>query len=221
MTSEEELTDLLRLRRTKQCPRCHVAIERRSGCPSFFCICGHHFNYEQAPSLIAGEVKSFDRILHLAQKLQVSFRDVQLAGSPQFAYQVRRTATLLGVSFEQACGLCHEARNGDETARARIRQAKAQQRQQLQEEKEQEEKEEEKEEKKEEEERQQQGECEVETALPSSSDELGEEEASGAGLPARIGAEEATSSKAFVEYMSADFLADDDCDGFHGEAWPL
>lgn len=49
-------------RTTRCCPRCCVIIEKKEGCDSFGCICGHRFNFAEAPRFFGQGIRSFDHI---------------------------------------------------------------------------------------------------------------------------------------------------------------
>lgn len=47
----DDLSLIKGIKSMRLCPRCHVIIERKSGCNSFGCVCGHRFRFDSAPSL--------------------------------------------------------------------------------------------------------------------------------------------------------------------------
>lgn len=103
------------------CPRCSVVIERSHGCNSFYCICGHHFNYERAPRAVGNGVRGFRWKVAMARKLEVP---VSVAVSCRTGKQCSRVVSLaaaLGVGIDEAGRLHERARSGDEAARETIR----------------------------------------------------------------------------------------------------
>lgn len=120
------------------CPRCNLAIERSQGCNSFYCTCGHHFDFATAPRVIGDGVGNFSKVIDVAETLGVplavaeSFgKDSGPLGKPWSAGRalnlhrnVSKIAHETGAEFEEALRLQQQARNGSEEARARIRDAK-------------------------------------------------------------------------------------------------
>lgn len=107
---------------TRSCPRCKLVIEKSQGCNSFYCICGHHFDYQQAPRAVGNGCKSFGRVISLAENLRISVNEAeQFGGDSKLYFKSGRTAAALGVTREEACEIHKQAHSGDEGARERIR----------------------------------------------------------------------------------------------------
>mmetsp|Transcript_80771 Transcript_80771/g.147708 ORF Transcript_80771/g.147708 Transcript_80771/m.147708 type:complete len:306 (+) Transcript_80771:224-1141(+) len=60
---------------TKRCPSCSVIIERSAGCDSFGCICGHRFDYAEAPRGFGDGIHKFSNITHLAAEHEIPLKD--------------------------------------------------------------------------------------------------------------------------------------------------
>lgn len=129
--NEEGAADVHTLRRlwesTRLCPSCSLVIEKSEGCNSFFCICGHHFNYASAPRVVGNGVKGFGRVLDFAERhgLAVGVA-LQLGGSSLGLYgKARALASQVGLPLEEALSLQIRAFRGDEEARAHARALRA------------------------------------------------------------------------------------------------
>mmetsp|Transcript_84917 Transcript_84917/g.132721 ORF Transcript_84917/g.132721 Transcript_84917/m.132721 type:complete len:362 (-) Transcript_84917:167-1252(-) len=136
---EKDLESVKRIWQTMRfCPRCHLAIERSHGCNSFYCTCGHHFNFALAPRVVGDGIQNFGKVIEVAKNLGVplakaeSFvKDNKALGekwSPWKAIALHRNVSRIaadtGAEFDDAFKLQQQARNGDEAARAKIRAAK-------------------------------------------------------------------------------------------------
>lgn len=109
---------------SRLCPRCSLIIEKASGCNSFYCICGNHFNYESAPRAVGNgfKCKTYNRVISMAEDFKLQLRLAEALGGDWKAYfQASRTAERLGVPLEEAASIHKRAREGDEAARASIR----------------------------------------------------------------------------------------------------
>jgi len=126
------------------CPRCSLAIERSAGCNSFFCICGHHFDFATAPHLFGNDIQNYSNVIDMAQILHVSLEDAQKYGSDvlsgknwsrQRALAAHRLVTRIAVqrsgaeadnnvALAEAWKLHQQAKAGDTEARKIIRAAK-------------------------------------------------------------------------------------------------
>jgi len=60
---------------TRRCPRCDVLMEKASGCDSFGCICGHKFNFANAPRGCGDGIQDFQCVINLCQSQGVSVAD--------------------------------------------------------------------------------------------------------------------------------------------------
>eukprot|EP00444_Apocalathium_aciculiferum_P023687 CAMPEP_0183434862 /NCGR_PEP_ID=MMETSP0370-20130417/65161_1 /TAXON_ID=268820 /ORGANISM="Peridinium aciculiferum, Strain PAER-2" /LENGTH=243 /DNA_ID=CAMNT_0025621693 /DNA_START=47 /DNA_END=778 /DNA_ORIENTATION=- len=129
MTRTLEDADIQNVRRlwetTRLCPRCSVAIEKSHGCNSFYCFCGHHFNYDAAPRAVGNGIRRFGHVLTLAKDLRMPVREAEKFGEWKVFFKAGRIAGALGISLEEACELHKKAESGDEDARAEIRRARA------------------------------------------------------------------------------------------------
>lgn len=107
---------------TRLCPRCSLIIERSHGCNSFYCICGHHFNYASAPRVVGNGISKFNWVLQLAKTHGVSLGEAAKFHGDQRAYKrVGRLASLAHIAIDAALELDTRARSGDEVARKQIR----------------------------------------------------------------------------------------------------
>mmetsp|Transcript_124569 Transcript_124569/g.265651 ORF Transcript_124569/g.265651 Transcript_124569/m.265651 type:complete len:245 (+) Transcript_124569:97-831(+) len=110
---------------TRLCPRCSVVIEKSHGCNSFYCICGHHFDYSSAPRAIGNGMKKYSRVIDLAERCQMSIKEAEaLMGKTKLFFKSIRIADTLGMTLEMAVDLQRQAKDGDEAARERIRAAR-------------------------------------------------------------------------------------------------
>eukprot|EP00418_Pyrodinium_bahamense_P020686 CAMPEP_0179123074 /NCGR_PEP_ID=MMETSP0796-20121207/58111_1 /TAXON_ID=73915 /ORGANISM="Pyrodinium bahamense, Strain pbaha01" /LENGTH=255 /DNA_ID=CAMNT_0020821711 /DNA_START=66 /DNA_END=833 /DNA_ORIENTATION=+ len=110
---------------TRLCPRCGLAIEKSQGCNSFYCICGHHFDYQSAPRAVGNGAKNFGKLIALAQDLSISVNEAEKYGDWKLYFKAGRTASALSLTMEQACELHKQAQSGDEGAREQIQRARA------------------------------------------------------------------------------------------------
>jgi len=110
---------------TRLCPRCSLVIEKSAGCNSFYCICGHHFNYESAPRVVGNGIKKYGKVICFAEehKLPLSVAETY-AGRIKLYTKAGKIAPRLGISWEEAMEVQARAFHGDVAARARIRAAR-------------------------------------------------------------------------------------------------
>jgi len=107
------------------CPRCSVVIQKSQGCNSFYCICGHHFDYGAAPRVLGNGVKRYTRVIAMAERLKLPLSEAEEFGGRMHDYlHASRVASLLGVSLQEAGELLRRVKEGDQRARQRIREAK-------------------------------------------------------------------------------------------------
>jgi hypothetical protein len=120
---------------TRLCPRCNLVIERSSGCNSFYCICGHHFDFASAPRVVGNGIERFGQVINTARASRLSIEEVmKYGGDDQGAWrmaravawntQVNRTAVETRLSKEEAWQLLQQAKMGDMQAREKIRLAR-------------------------------------------------------------------------------------------------
>jgi len=110
---------------TRLCPRCSLAIERSQGCNSFYCICGHHFNYAAAPRAVGNGIKNYHRVISLAQSQSMPLHEAEKYGQDINMYhKSSKIAAQLDLSVDSAHELLKKAMAGDDEARARIRKAR-------------------------------------------------------------------------------------------------
>merc|ERR1712224_1162617 len=112
---------------TRLCPRCSLVIERSSGCNSFYCVCGHHFDYASAPRVVGNGIRNFGDVVDLAKRLKVPLERAQIYGlhgdewrlnrALASADLVSRTAAETRLSAEDAWELLQQAKTGDVQAR--------------------------------------------------------------------------------------------------------
>jgi len=120
------------------CPRCSLAIERSEGCNSFYCICGHHFDFSAAPRVIGNGISNFGTVINTAKSLGLSIAETEKFGIDAgsvgkewrrlravAAYHiVSRIATETRMSTDEAWELHVRAKSGDEEARTQIRKSR-------------------------------------------------------------------------------------------------
>mmetsp|Transcript_42903 Transcript_42903/g.121289 ORF Transcript_42903/g.121289 Transcript_42903/m.121289 type:complete len:269 (-) Transcript_42903:87-893(-) len=106
---------------TRLCPRCRVVIERSKGCNSFYCICGHHFDFQSAPRVVGNGVRGFCSKVEMAQSLQIPVSVAVLCRKERQCSRVVSLASALGLTVDEAGDLQRRARSGDEAAREAIR----------------------------------------------------------------------------------------------------
>jgi hypothetical protein len=99
------------------CPRCHVILQKSSGCNSFYCVCGHHFQYDKAPRLCD------IRALRMAENFSLSLEEAERKIGQGFL-KGNRLALQMGISLEEALEMQKRAQAGDEIVRAQIRAAR-------------------------------------------------------------------------------------------------
>jgi hypothetical protein len=120
---------------TRLCPRCSLVIERSQGCNSFYCVCGHHFDYASAPRVVGNGIRNFGDVVELAKRLKVPLERAQNYGlhgdewrlkrALASADLVSRTAAETRLSPEEAWELLQQAKTGDVQAREKIRRARS------------------------------------------------------------------------------------------------
>lgn len=103
----------------KACPRCGVLVERSSGCNSMWCICGHNFNYAQAPNLVGVSM----HILKLGKRTMLPLEDIAALDctDKDFIYALK-VASLVGLDF---CAALNLVKKRDAETIAVIRAARA------------------------------------------------------------------------------------------------
>lgn len=119
------------------CPRCSLAIERSKGCNSFYCICGHHFDFAMAPRIFGNHTRNYGKVINMAKNLSLSLEEVEKYGLDRLdgkawsseraatTYQiVRRISAEARLSMDEAWDLHQQARSGDKDAQKRIRVAR-------------------------------------------------------------------------------------------------
>merc|ERR1719201_3230057 len=120
------------------CPRCSLAIERSEGCNSFYCICGHHFDFSTAPRVLGSGISNFGTVISTAKSLGISIAEAEKfgidAGSVGKEWRrgravaahsiVSRIATRTRMSTDEAWELHVRAQSGDEEARTQIRESR-------------------------------------------------------------------------------------------------
>lgn len=106
---------------TRLCPRCSVAVEKAAGCNSFWCICGHHFDYEKAPRAVGSGVKNFKHVIAMAEALRMPLQAAEQVGEWKMYFKARRVSEALIVPLEVAVDVCKKAQKGDAEARSIIR----------------------------------------------------------------------------------------------------
>jgi len=134
LTELEEGDDLDLLQKiwetTRLCPRCSLAIERSQGCNSFYCICGHHFDYARAPRIFGNHVENYGKVIEFAKQLSLSLAESERYGSNTEAlgkkwtsarasavhHAVRRTAKTAKMEMDDAWQLHQKAKSGDKDA---------------------------------------------------------------------------------------------------------
>lgn len=110
---------------TRMCPNCNLVIEKASGCNSFYCICGAHFNYASAPRSVGGDVRNYGKVIDLAQSCRLSLSEAGMFEGDLKAYlKASKIATQLGLPLDEATELLRRAMVGDATARAKIREGR-------------------------------------------------------------------------------------------------
>lgn len=109
---------------TRLCPRCNVAVEKSQGCNSFWCICGHHFDYAKAPRAVGHGVKNFKYIVGMAELLRLRLDEAERVGEWKLYFKACRLQKTLAVPMDEALGICKRASEGDADARAAIRSAR-------------------------------------------------------------------------------------------------
>lgn len=146
-TCIENLDMLRQLSRIRLCPRCSVAMQRSHGCDSFYCICGHRFNYRRASNILGHGSSKFlefcSKVRSLAENHQMPLHMAELlhrshCGHSEAKAKVEearrrrkmncnavKVARQTGLSLEKAEELQTLAFAGDSSARLHIQQARA------------------------------------------------------------------------------------------------
>ena len=113
----------------KLCPSCGCLLQRSTGCNSFYCVCGNHFDFQSAKGVISKEMQNVIKVARLtglpldeARAFRGSLRALRRANSVLDAFG-RDNMTLAA-----ARELADRAFRGDAEARAQIRQAREQRR---------------------------------------------------------------------------------------------
>jgi len=122
LQTQEEVELLLSLHDMRRCPCCQLVLQKSSGCNSFYCICGEHFNYALAERAVGHGVKHFKWVLQLAKSQALSIREAtSFGGDLSLFKRVQKTSEQLAISRAEAWELLRQAQDGDEDARNRIR----------------------------------------------------------------------------------------------------
>jgi len=113
-----------------------VVIERQ-GCNSFYCICGHHFDYARAPHVFGNSDINYGRVISTAMDLGLSVKDAEKYGADKRASKpwsreralathrtVKKIATEARLPLEEALKLHQQAKSGDKVAQSKIRAAR-------------------------------------------------------------------------------------------------
>lgn len=127
-------------RTTRLCPRCSVAMEKASGCDSFYCICGHRFHFTSAPNVLGlGKgIEDYSKVISLAKKQGLSLSTAEMhhrshCGDKEAKEKIEeerqtrrkksnaaKLARQGGLLLVDAEALQEQALAGDEAARLRI-----------------------------------------------------------------------------------------------------
>lgn len=114
---------------TRRCPRCSVLMEKSEGCNSFGCICGHRFNFSQAPRGCGDGIENFDSVISLAADFEMPLeeakqcvKDGQKKGIAKYQ-QVLTKAKQKQISISLA-EVHVQAMLGNGTAQAQLRDAR-------------------------------------------------------------------------------------------------
>jgi hypothetical protein len=106
LPSQEEYVMLKRLWRTaRRCPRCHVILEKSQGCNSFGCICGHKFDFSEAPRACGDGIEDFDSIMDVAMHQGVSFREAEQRVREASARGIRKYRLVLSLAKSRSIPL--------------------------------------------------------------------------------------------------------------------
>jgi hypothetical protein len=114
------------------CPRCNLAIQRSQGCNSFYCICGHHFDFASAPRVIGNGIRNYDKVIDFARSESLSLTSAEKFGeaagkawtwkrAQAVHREVIRIAAQSRMEMYDALKLYQRARDGDVEARSQIR----------------------------------------------------------------------------------------------------
>lgn len=123
---------------TRLCPRCSLVIEKSQGCNSFYCICGHHFDYARAPHVFGNSSINYGKVIGTAKDLGLSVKDAEKYGADtksltkQWSREralaahsmVKRIATEANLPMDEAWELHQQAKSGDTIAQSKIRAAR-------------------------------------------------------------------------------------------------
>jgi len=122
---------------TRLCPRCSLIIERSQGCNSFFCICGHHFNFATAPRIVGNGIQNYGKLITFAKTYGISLQAAERYGAgialsgKQWRKEravatyrdVSKIAAVANLQVDDAWELYQLARSGDQDAQKNIRAA--------------------------------------------------------------------------------------------------
>jgi hypothetical protein len=136
--NDEDFDVLQRLwQTTRLCPRCSLVIERSEGCNSFYCICGHHFDYSTAPRVFGNGMKNYGKLIDVAKSLRLSLSDAEKYGGDDIlgknwtqkrALETHRIVSRISrearLTLDEAWELHQQAKSGDLIARSQIRAAR-------------------------------------------------------------------------------------------------
>lgn len=110
---------------TRLCPRCSLVIERSSGCNSFYCICGHHFDYMSAPRLVGNGVKNYGKVIRMAKHCGLPLMEAEkFGGDAKQWINVSRIAAKTLLPYDEALKLHLQAMGGDAAAIEQIRKSR-------------------------------------------------------------------------------------------------
>merc|ERR1719253_223561 len=110
---------------TRLCPRCSLVIERSSGCNSFYCICGHHFDYMSAPRIFGNGVKNYGRVIRMARRCGLHLLEAEkFGGDAKQWINVSRIAATTRLPYDEALQLHLQAMGGDVVAIEQIRKSR-------------------------------------------------------------------------------------------------
>jgi len=140
VVQKEQDLDLLQTiwQTTRLCPRCSLIIERSHGCNSFYCICGHHFDYATAPRVFGNHIRRYSGVIDVARTLRLSLQDAERYGGDARSLgkawtreralaahcHVSRIAREARLGMDDAWQLYQQAASGDKDAQRQIRAAR-------------------------------------------------------------------------------------------------
>mmetsp|Transcript_53368 Transcript_53368/g.98691 ORF Transcript_53368/g.98691 Transcript_53368/m.98691 type:complete len:277 (-) Transcript_53368:122-952(-) len=112
---------------TRLCPRCSMILEKSAGCNSFYCSCGFHFNFHDAPRIVGAgmKAKDFQRTVLMANKRSMTLAEAETyKGDAKDWGRALRMSEMSELPLREARELCNRAKDGDEEAREAIRAAR-------------------------------------------------------------------------------------------------